>query len=165
MGSEMCIRDRHVIAYVPSEPYSEQFSTGLTGPSWEKSSFDFTTFNNIAGSISTSILGSSDPNVNIAMGGSFVGKMGDLITAMYVNPPASSKEYLADLGSRLKIIKPTYAQGVGFEGLRPILPLWTTFRNVAYVFFTIIFILTGFCLLYTSPSPRDRTRSRMPSSA
>ena len=25
--------------------------------------------------------------------------------------------------------------------------------------------LTGFCLLYTSPSPRDRTRSRMPSSA
>ena len=26
-------------------------------------------------------------------------------------------------------------------------------------------VLTGFCLLYTSPSPRDRTRSRMPSSA
>ena len=25
--------------------------------------------------------------------------------------------------------------------------------------------LTGDCLLYTSPSPRDRTRSRMPSSA
>ena len=26
-------------------------------------------------------------------------------------------------------------------------------------------ILYGACLLYTSPSPRDRTRSRMPSSA
>ena len=25
--------------------------------------------------------------------------------------------------------------------------------------------LYGYCLLYTSPSPRDRTRSRMPSSA
>ena len=25
--------------------------------------------------------------------------------------------------------------------------------------------LWGYCLLYTSPSPRDRTRSRMPSSA
>ena len=25
--------------------------------------------------------------------------------------------------------------------------------------------LTAVCLLYTSPSPRDRTRSRMPSSA
>ena len=28
-----------------------------------------------------------------------------------------------------------------------------------------IFGLLGPCLLYTSPSPRDRTRSRMPSSA
>mgnify|MGYP000781169220 CR=1 FL=1 len=27
------------------------------------------------------------------------------------------------------------------------------------------FNYTGTCLLYTSPSPRDRTRSRMPSSA
>ena len=27
------------------------------------------------------------------------------------------------------------------------------------------FIISGDCLLYTSPSPRDRTRSRMPSSA
>ena len=26
-------------------------------------------------------------------------------------------------------------------------------------------VYPGFCLLYTSPSPRDRTRSRMPSSA
>ena len=32
---------------------------------------------------------------------------------------------------------------------------------------TIVFCLPGrgCCLLYTSPSPRDRTRSRMPSSA
>ena len=28
-----------------------------------------------------------------------------------------------------------------------------------------IFVQTETCLLYTSPSPRDRTRSRMPSSA
>ena len=28
----------------------------------------------------------------------------------------------------------------------------------------VVALLTG-CLLYTSPSPRDRTRSRMPSSA
>ena len=27
------------------------------------------------------------------------------------------------------------------------------------------FMSLGICLLYTSPSPRDRTRSRMPSSA
>ena len=28
-----------------------------------------------------------------------------------------------------------------------------------------VFVQLGACLLYTSPSPRDRTRSRMPSSA
>ena len=30
---------------------------------------------------------------------------------------------------------------------------------------TILYALSACCLLYTSPSPRDRTRSRMPSSA
>ena len=30
---------------------------------------------------------------------------------------------------------------------------------------TIANAIINFCLLYTSPSPRDRTRSRMPSSA
>ena len=37
-----------------------------------------------------------------------------------------------------------------------------------YFVFTWIFVFLAYgttCLLYTSPSPRDRTRSRMPSSA
>ena len=34
---------------------------------------------------------------------------------------------------------------------------------IGLIFFFIVLILA--CLLYTSPSPRDRTRSRMPSSA
>ena len=34
-------------------------------------------------------------------------------------------------------------------------------NSIYYAFFATI----GACLLYTSPSPRDRTRSRMPSSA
>jgi len=29
----------------------------------------------------------------------------------------------------------------------------------------VVYVISGICLLYTSPSPRDRTRSRMPSSA
>ena len=33
------------------------------------------------------------------------------------------------------------------------------------VVFILLFSYFGICLLYTSPSPRDRTRSRMPSSA
>ena len=34
-----------------------------------------------------------------------------------------------------------------------------------HVIFIVLILLTVVCLLYTSPSPRDRTRSRMPSSA
>ena len=39
--------------------------------------------------------------------------------------------------------------------------------SLAAVFFLILdqILKFFFCLLYTSPSPRDRTRSRMPSSA
>ena len=33
------------------------------------------------------------------------------------------------------------------------------------LFFSPLLLLLWRCLLYTSPSPRDRTRSRMPSSA
>jgi len=37
-----------------------------------------------------------------------------------------------------------------------------TYLILAFVFLGIQYLI---CLLYTSPSPRDRTRSRMPSSA
>ena len=39
---------------------------------------------------------------------------------------------------------------------------------IGRIFISIVFLLSGFhkiCLLYTSPSPRDATLSRMPSSA
>ena len=37
--------------------------------------------------------------------------------------------------------------------------------NIFYELGVVTITDTGSCLLYTSPSPRDRTRSRMPSSA
>ena len=51
------------------------------------------------------------------------------------------------------------------------LPLWlvATAGGIAVIFVLGIFFYGSYqgvgCLLYTSPSPRDRTRSRMPSSA
>ena len=41
------------------------------------------------------------------------------------------------------------------------------FRLSASIFASVVALLTGLivCLLYTSPSPRDATLSRMPSSA
>jgi len=81
--------------------------------------------------------------------GGAIGGITNLIAAVYANPPASSVEYLADLGRNLGIVKPAYAQtGVGFQGLRPILPLWKAFRNIAYLFFTIIFVVIGFAIMF-----------------
>ncbi len=77
-----------------------------------------------------------------------VQNLGNLIAGMYSNPPASSVEYFADLGRNLGIAKPAYAQGIGFEGLRPILPIWKAFRNIAYLFFVIVFVFIGFAIMF-----------------
>ena len=50
------------------------------------------------------------------------------------------------------VVLVSIATGIGLFGQRGVLGL-------------IVGIPVSICLLYTSPSPRDRTRSRMPSSA
>ena len=50
------------------------------------------------------------------------------------------------------VLHPGTGQPVGPEDLAPLFPMGIITRLQT-------------CLLYTSPSPRDRTRSRMPSSA
>ena len=46
-----------------------------------------------------------------------------------------------------------------------ILPIFIYFLMVIVIYISKTGTSIGSCLLYTSPSPRDRTRSRMPSSA
>jgi len=72
------------------------------------------------------------------------------ITSIVTRPPASSIEYLADLGSRLKLTSPAYAQetGAGYAGLGGIMSLWKTFRNIAYACFIIIFTVVGFMIMF-----------------
>ena len=63
--------------------------------------------------------------------------------------PASSVEYLADLGRSLGIIpKPAYAQGIGWQGFLPILPVWKAFRNIAYLALVIVFVIIGFMIMF-----------------
>jgi len=79
---------------------------------------------------------------------SALNSLNTLIAGMYGSPPASSIDYFADLGNNLGIVKPAYAQGVGFTGLSPILGAWKAFRNIAYFFFVIIFIFVGFAIMF-----------------
>ncbi len=69
--------------------------------------------------------------------------------AMYQHPPARSSEYIADVGRTLGFIpKKVEAQGIGFSGLQSMLPLWKTFRNIAYALLAVIIIVVGFMVMF-----------------
>ena len=77
----------------------------------------------------------------------------------------SGDKLAAKVISKLKIKDPniTYLC-LGGEELKSLgINSISKLSEVTYLGFTRV--LLNFCLLYTSPSPRDRTRSRMPSSA
>lgn len=69
---------------------------------------------------------------------------------IYATPPASGVQYLADLGRRMEIVQPTYAQEdtIGFSRMKPYRDLWTVFRNMTYVFFVLILVFIGFAIMF-----------------
>lgn len=69
------------------------------------------------------------------------------IVALY-EPPATTKTYVADLMKSAKIIPEAQAQGLGFSALDPILETWKAFRNLAYLFFVVIFLVIGFMIMF-----------------
>ena len=68
------------------------------------------------------------------------------------HPPVNTSEYVADLMQNVSHpFAPTaYAQGLGFSSLSPVLSLWKMFRNLAYFFFVIIFLVVGFLIMFRS---------------
>lgn len=79
-------------------------------------------------------------------GGVFAGVM-NLTGYMFTNPAAHTGTYVADVLNTAGFVQPVYAQGIGFSSLDPILNLWKVFRNVAYFFFIIIFVIIGFMIM------------------
>lgn len=78
------------------------------------------------------------------------GVLGDInkgIVAMYT-PPASTQTYVADLMKSANIIPAAQAQGLGFSALDPILETWKAFRNLAYLFFVVAFLVIGFMIMF-----------------
>jgi len=89
-------------------------------------------------------LSSSRP---VAMGGA-VGGLTTMMNGMYQRPIASSTTYIADVLESANVVTPAYAQGLGFAALDPILDLWKTFRNIAYIFFVLLFVIIGFMIMF-----------------
>lgn len=84
--------------------------------------------------------------------GGAVGELTYLTSAILSTPPTSTTEYLADIGKNLGI-KYVYAQnedvsGSGANIIKPIKNLWIAFRNLAYIIFTIVFLIIGFMIMF-----------------
>lgn len=75
--------------------------------------------------------------------------MTGLMASIYVNPPASGIAYVSDtLANAGLLARPAYAQGIGFSGLIPLLPIWKTTRNIAYAIIVIVMIAIGFMIIF-----------------
>lgn len=66
------------------------------------------------------------------------------------SPPVSFHHFTNYLARRLNLAQPAYAQltGTGYDALSPFMPLWTAFRNIAYLAFVLIFIFIGFMIMF-----------------
>lgn len=140
-------------AQFQSKEASENMQTSITqeGVSGEKHVTETTS--NLMNVINLHVLGTSGSEatesamLHQSVGSGLIGTVNSGIVAMY-DPPVSSQIYLADLLQNAKIIPEAQAQGLGFASLDPILETWKHFRNVAYLFFVVIFLVIGFMIMF-----------------
>jgi hypothetical protein len=71
------------------------------------------------------------------------------IAMIYANPPASTYAFARDMGETLGFVpKSANAQGIGFSGLTPLLPIWKAFRNIAYALLAVVMVVIGFMVMF-----------------
>jgi hypothetical protein len=128
----------------------EQFENIISNGSYTKEDADFATLGNTVNTVNVGVGGPTTPELSKIEGPGAIAQISGLVGGMIDNPPVSSKEYLADLGSSLGIIsaKPAYAQGIGWQALAPVLPVWKAFRNLTYLAFVIVFVVIGFMIIF-----------------
>ncbi len=83
--------------------------------------------------------------------GGVIGAMGNLITATF-QIPIHSTDFFAYTSNNFGLVKSAHAQavvgqGIGFEGLKMVLPLFLIFRNMAYLLMVIIFVIIGVAIM------------------
>jgi hypothetical protein len=79
---------------------------------------------------------------------SVLGQSTSALAYLYTSPPGSTTEYLADVLEHTGLIPKTYAQGVTYSRLMPLLPIWKTFRNIAYILLTLVMLLIGVMIMF-----------------
>lgn len=88
----------------------------------------------------------SDGDKNVSK--SFLGKLTNLIALPYGNMPASGIAWAGNGLANAGLASKAYAQGIGFVGLSPISPLWSAFRDIAYLVLVLAMITIGFLIMF-----------------
>lgn len=94
--------------------------------------------------VCTSYDGQSDQTAGV------LGGINSTIIAMFTSQPANTGTAIADAfnSAGIAIAPPAMAQGIGFAALDPILETWKVFRNLAYLFFILAFVVIGFMIMF-----------------
>ena len=96
----------------------------------------------IAGNIPDEVL-NGEPVTWIPSGA--IGNTSGIVANLYTKQ-ASGVEYIASAKDSF-LGKPAYAQGTGFNGLQPLLPIWRGLRNVTYILSSLVFIIIGLLIV------------------
>lgn len=134
----------------PSE-YVQTLLKAESSNELQKEGYDFSTGHNSLQEWNLRLGGCRDcpPSSALHSSKSALAGINTYILAMYLNPPATSYIAIRDLGQTLGFIpKQVYAQGTGFTGLQPLLLLWKSFRNIAYVLLALVMIFIGFMVMF-----------------
>jgi hypothetical protein len=141
--------DRSHWALADKSLSQEEFEQAVTNGSYTKEDAEKGGVENIISTFNIATTGPETYALRQVENKGAVAQIGGLVAYMVGQPPVSTGEYLADLGSNMGLpIKSAYAQGVGWEALRPVLPIWKAFRNIAYMGFVVIFVVIGFMIMF-----------------
>lgn len=125
-----------------------EFQQSLSLSKQNKESFDFQSLVGVSSSLSTMVVGCFDPTCPSDIRIGALARTGDLVAGIITSPPASGMYYLADLGKKLNLVQPVYAQtGFGFNAAQPFLAAWRAMRNLSYVLFAMAAVILGISIM------------------
>lgn len=87
----------------------------------------------------------TNPDEEKKLGGA-LGAVVGLITSTY-NVPVHTSDYTRYMASQFGVVKSAYAQGAGFNGLKPLMVLWQKIRDLTYTAFVLMFVMIGFSIM------------------
>lgn len=80
---------------------------------------------------------------------SFVGSAAQFVAYPIANPPASGVYWAINGIQQAGFVPDAYAaEGLGFSALRPLIKVWTIFRDAAYMLLVLVLIAIGFMIMF-----------------